>query len=293
VLERMVRVLVCPKCGGSLDRDFPQGKTGGRVRFAELSCRACRSPYCIRDGVGLLAQPNEEGGEWRPDPGLLHGEPDEARWERYLASLPPEVPPAYERAIAAIIEGVRGVSGVVVDLATCRGHVLVPLAAVAGSNQLLLGTDPDVSQLFGTQNILKRTRHYTGVSLIEMDAERWPLRPAAASAAFTFYGPGILPHGRRIVQEAARVLREDSPFMIATLLTDERTITLRQAARRNLEEILTEKRLRNALEHHGFVVDDWQVLVEGKAWPFSNFDPLPARGDPWRHVLVTARRGKR
>lgn len=293
MLERVARLLVCPGCGAPLDREFPSGKLGGRVRFAELTCRSCRNPYGIREGVGLLAEPLAEGAEWRPDPGLLAAEPDEERWTRYLESLPPEVPPAFDAAIEGMIEGVRRATGLLVDLATCRGHVLLPLAGVAGAHQLVLGTDPDVAQLYGAQNALKRRRRYAGVSLIEMDATQWPLRPASASGVLSFYGPVMLPHGRRIVGEAARVLREDAPLVFSTILTEERTVTVRQAGRRHLEELITEKRLRAVLDREGFVVEKWQVLAKGKTWPVSRYDPLPARGDPWEHVLVAARRARR
>lgn len=290
MLERVLRLLVCPLCGGSLDRDFPTGKLGGRVRMAELSCRGCHTPFAVREGVGLLAGPAEEGAEWRADPGLLHNEPDEGRWAAYLASLPPQVPPAFDRAVRGIIEAVRDVSGLLMDLATCRGHVLRPLAGETGAHQLLLGSDLEVARLYGAQAGLKHDRHYTGVSLIEMDATRWPLRPGAASAVISFYGPSILPRGRKVVREAARVLREDGPFVFSTLLTGERTLTLRQAKPLQLDELLTEKRLRSALERSGFVVDAWEVLAGGDAWPVSRYDPIPVRGDPWQHVLVRARR---
>lgn len=290
MLERVLRLLVCPLCGGPLDRDFPQGKLGGRVRVAELTCRSCRSPFSIREGVGLLASPREEGAEWRVDPGLVHDEPDVERWSTYLESLPPEVPRAYDRAATGIVDAAKEVSGLIVDLATCRGHVLRPLAAESGSHQLLLGTDPDASRLYGAQAALKHERRYTGVSLIEMDASRWPLREGAASAAISFYGPSILPNGRAIVKEAARVLRSEAPWVFSTLLTEERTLTLRQAARQDLDELLTERRLRAALQRHGFVVDSWEVLAGGPAWPHSRYDPIPVRGDPWQHVLVRAHR---
>lgn len=290
MLERVLRLLVCPQCGASLDRDYPTGKLGGRVRVAELSCRGCHAPYSVREGVGLFAAPMEEGAEWRTDPGLLHEEPDQARWTAYLRTLPPEVPVAYDRAVRGMVMAVRDVSGLVVDLATCRGHVLRPLAHASGSHQLLLGTDLEAARLYGAQAALKHDRKYAGVSLIEMDGAHWPLRPGAASAVISFYGPSILPAGRAVVREAARVLRGEGQFAFSTLLSKERTLTLRQAAQRGLDELLTEKRLRAALEHSGFAVDAWEVLASGPSWPVGLYDPLPARGDPWQHVLVRAHR---
>lgn len=293
MLERVLRLMVCPVCHASLDRNFPQGKTGGRLRMADLSCRACHAEYSIQEGVGLFAEPVERGAEWRPDPGLLSEEPDEEHWQAYLKSLPSEVPRAYEAAGAAIQSVAVQVSGLVVDLATCRGHVLRPAAGRSGSQQLLLGTDPELSRLYATQAALKRERHYTHVSLIEMDGTRWPLRDAAASAVISFYGPSILPEGRLLLREVGRVLRPGAPFVFSTLLTREGTLTLRQAARKGVHELLTERRLRTGMARNGLEVEDWTVLAGGKAWAHAPFDPLPLEGDPWEHVLVRAHRSLR
>lgn len=254
--------------------------------MAELCCRGCKQTYSVQEGVGLFAVPREAGMEWRPDPGLLEQVPDERRWAEYLAGLPPEVPQAYRVAEEALVQGALEVSGLVVDLATCRGHVLRPLAARSGAHQLLLGTDPEVSRLYATQAALRRERRYTNVSLIEMDGGRWPLRDAGASAAISFYGPSILPAGRKLFREAARALRPGAPFLFATLLTRSGTLTLRQASRRGMAELLTETRLKQALARAGFQVESWEVLAEGSSWDRTQMDPLPVAGDPWQHVLV-------
>ncbi len=286
MLHRVLRLLVCPACHGPLDRGYPPGKMGGRVRVAELSCRSCRGQYSVQEGVGLFASSDDRGMEWRPDPGLLAQPPDERLWQQYLASLPPEVPVAYQEAERAIVEGALGIDGPVVDLATCRGHVLRPLAARSGAHQMLIGTDPEVPRLYSTQALLRKERHYGNVSLLGMGGTRWPFRDAGVSGAISFYGPSILPSGRKILKEASRVLRPGAPFIFATLLTEPGTLTLRQAEARGLGELLTTARLRQALRRYGFLVDAWTVLAEGRAWQHGTYDPLPLPGDPWQQVLV-------
>ncbi len=290
MLQRVLRLLVCPSCRAPLDRDFPTEKVGGRARMAELPCRKCKRLFTVQEGVGLFASTREEGLEWRPDPGLLEQPPDERRWAEYLGGLPPEVPRAYDAAERALVDGALEVSGLLIDLATCRGHVLRPLAAKSGAHQLLLGTDPEVSRLYATQAALRRERHYTNVSLIEMDGGRWPVRDAGAAGAMSFYGPSILPSGRKLLREAARALRPGAPLIFATLLTRTGTLTLRQASLRGMDELLTETRLRQALSRSGFQVETWEVLAEGRSWDRTQVDPMPAAGDPWQHVLVRAHR---
>ena len=290
MLERVLRLLVCPLCHGSLDREFPERRSGGRIRAAELRCRACQATFSVQEGVGLFAEPTSRGTEWRPDPGLLREGPDEPFWQAYLASIPPEVVRAYDRATEAIAQAAVAVSGLVVDLATCRGHVLRPAAARSGTQQLLLGTDPELPRLYATQAALKRERRYTNVSLIGMDGTRWPLRDASVQGAISFYGPSILPSGRRLLGEVGRALRPGAPFVFATLLTGERTLTLRQAARKGTAELLTDRRLRAELRRQGLVLESWEVLAQGPAWRHSPYDPIPLEGDPWQHVLVRTHR---
>lgn len=258
--------------------------------MAELRCRKCRAVYAVEEGVGLFSAPRKVGLEWRSDPGLLTRPPDERLWANYLASLPPEVPAAYEAASREIVGTAVGLDGLVVDLATCRGHVLRPLAARSGAHQMLLGTDPEVARLYATQAALRQERHYTNVSLMEMDGTRWPLRDAGVSGVISFYGPSMLPHGRRLLREVARVLRPGAPFLFSTLLTDAGTLTLRSATRQGTGELLTEPRLKTALSRCGLQLERWEVLAEGDAWGRTAYDPLPVAGDPWKHVLVHTHR---
>lgn len=290
MLQRVLRLLVCPACQASLVREYPQTKMGGRVRTAELVCRGCRAIYSVQEGVGLMARPLEQGVEWRPDPGLLTAVPDEQHWGDYLGSLPEEVRGALAAAERAIVDAALEMDGLVVDLSTCRGHVLRPLAGRSGAHQMLLGTDPEISRLYATQALLRRERRYSNVSLMEMDGAHWPVRDAGASGAITYYGPSILPEGRKLLREASRALRPEAPFVFSTLLTKERTMTLRQATAHGVGELLTERRLREALRRSGFQVETWEVLAEGAAWKRTPFDPLPVVGDPWQHVLVRTHR---
>lgn len=290
MLVRVLRLLVCPFCKGPLDRDVPSSKVGGRVRNAALVCRQCQRPFAIEEGIGLLAAPVAPSGAWHPDAHLLSTKPSETYWRAYLKSLPPGVEQAYDRGIAEMVEAVRDLRGLLVDLVTCRGHVLQPLAAATGAQQLLLGTDPELSRLYATQAAIQDDRNYTRVSLMEMDGAHWPIREGSAVGATSFYGSSLMPDGRRMLHEASRALREDAPFVFTSLLTQEDTLTLRQAARRRHDELLTEKRLRAALQRAGFVIDRWEVLVEGDAWPRTPYEPIPLEGDPWQHVIVHARR---
>jgi uncharacterized protein YbaR (Trm112 family) len=54
--ERLLEILVCPKCKGDLDH---------RTDPEELLCRSCRLRYEVRDGIPVMlideARPLEDG----------------------------------------------------------------------------------------------------------------------------------------------------------------------------------------------------------------------------------------
>ncbi len=290
MLERVARVLCCARCGGDLSREFPLQKVGGRLRFADLRCRQCAAGWAIREGVGIFGKPAPEPMDWRADPGLFARTPDEEYWRTYLAALPPEAERGVEQALSALEGCVRGLSGLLVDFSTCTGHVLRRVTGPGASRELFVGLDPDLPRLYATQAALRKDRCYSRVSLAQVEPRHWPLRDRSAQGVVSFYGPSIVPYARTWMDEVARVLRPGCPFVFSSLLTRERTLTLRQAARLHLEETLTEPRLRQALEHSGLLVDSWEVIAHGSRWPRNPFDPLPLEGDPWSHVLVRARR---
>ncbi len=288
MLERVVRQLQCPGCGGHLDVETPRRKVGGRLRYAGLTCRRCQASYGIRECVGLLGAPLPQESDWRVDPGLATHPPDEELWQRYLASLPPEVPAAYEEILERLEREFAGMTGLVGDLATCHGHVLRRIAPRVGGHQLLLGLEPEASRLYPAQVALRRERRYSQVSLAEVDPVHWPLPDRSLGGLLSFYGPSLLPRGRGVLREAARCLRPRATFAFGTLLTREGSLSVRQARTRRLEELLTEERLRKGLSSAGFLVDAWEVLAQGTSWPRNAYDPLPCPGDPFFHVYVRA-----
>jgi hypothetical protein len=290
MLERVARVLTCPRCGGDLSRQFPLQKIGGRLRFADLRCRQCSAGWGIREGVGIFATPTTLEVDWRSDPGLLQRPPDDVYWQSYLAALPTEAQQALEQALVALESAVRGLSGLLVDFSTCTGHVLRRVTGPGASRELFVGLDPELPRLYATQAALRRERCYSRVSLAQVEPRHWPLRDRCAQGVVSFYGPSLVPYSRTWFGEAARTLRPGAPFVFSTLLTREKTLTVRQASRLHMDETLTEGRLRQALDRNGFAVESWEVLAKGTHWPRNSFDPLPLEGDPWSHVLVRTRR---
>jgi uncharacterized protein YbaR (Trm112 family) len=292
MLERVVRQLACPVCGGSLRPDLPRRKVGGRLRHADLGCRDCHRVYGIQDGIGLLACPLADGHDWRVDPAVAEALPDDRRWREYLASLPPEVPGIYDEIARRLRAELEGVDGLVADLATCTGHVLRGLPPEAGGRRLVLGLDPEAAPLYAAQGALRRERRYTSISLAQFDPAHWPLPRASLAAIVSFFGPLTVPGGPRWMAEAARTLRERAPLAFGTLLSEEGTATLQEARRLRLDGLLTKAHLERALRRTGFHLETWEVLGEGRHWPGNPYDPLPKRGDPWRYVYVRARRGR-
>ncbi len=195
-----------------------------------------------------------------------------------------------EQVLTTLEGTVRGLSGLLVDFSTCTGHVLRRVTQPGASRELFVGLDPDLPRLYATQAALRKDRCYSRVSLAQVDPRHWPLRDRSAQGVVSFYGPSIVPHSRIWFDEVARILRPGSPFVFSSLLTRERALTLRQAARLHLEETLTEPRLRQALEQSGLAVESWEVIAQGAHWPRNSFDPLPLEGDPWSHVLIRTRR---
>ena len=278
----MVRVLACPDCRGPLA--YSGGASRGRLADGTFGCPRGHE-YQVKGGIPMLKRPRQGRGEfvWKVSfPDLKRY--DEVR-RRYASYLSDGQRSADELMIEEMVARTPR-SGVLLDLASGMGTLLLALSEARGRAQIL-GTDVDETPLRGAMLKLKEEGAYRPVSLCVTDARRLAVGSKRVSCAVSHFGFNNIPHAETALSEAARVLAAKGTLMFSALELREGSRSFRLAERLGYGEVAGEGGLVTTLEGAGFKVDGVERFHSAR-WLRNPMDRLPLEGDWFAHSLVRA-----
>lgn len=176
-------------------------------------------------------------------------------------------------------------AGTVLDVASGMGTLLLTLTE--RRRGAIMGTDVDESPLRGAMLKLKQKKSYRQVSLCVMDAKHLAIKSGMLPGIVSHFGFDNIPDVRRALSEAHRVLRPGGELLFSSILLQEGSRSLRQAAELGFGDIATEAGLATTLEMTGFRIDSIKSFYSGR-WGRNPMDLIPFEGDWFAHSLVQA-----
>ncbi len=288
--DKLVSLLACPVCSGSVVFEG----TVREKRFVKGVFK-CSSGHVfqVKEQIALLkdAKLSENEFEWTVNVA------DEEKYLEVRREYDSYLRDDQKKAIHDTIEKLSGYvsrsslqsDGVVLDIASGMGTLVLPLLDKSSPDSTIIGTDIDEKPLRGLKQRSIRAGTYDRLSLVVTDAKRLCFKNEVFSTVSSFFGFDNVPETVLALKECARVLRTDGRVFFASLWFGEGSESMRAAEEYKVGQIASEGRLKDALGRSGLVLDRVEKTYSG-LWPHNPMDLLPVEGDEYAHVIVSARK---
>lgn len=278
----LVRILACPVCHAPLRFD---GETArGRLVRGTLECPE-KHLFRLNEEIAALKEAKLSRDEfvWNTEfPDLKKYDRVRRKYRSYLSDRQNEA----DALLVAEIARKTPREGVVLDIASGMGTLLLALSERSGDQQLL-GTDVDETPLRGAMLKLREKKSYGRTSLCVMDAKHLAVKSKSVACVASHFGFNNIPRTRLALSEASRVLKPKGSLVFSALLLREGSRSDITAKKLGYGEIATEPRLGAALGQAGFRVDAMEEFYSGE-WLPNPMDQLPLEGDWFAHSLIRA-----
>ncbi len=277
----LLRVLVCSECQKSLRS---KGTTSGRrLASGVLQCPKSHL-FQINGEIAILKDPKLSQNEFEWEIKF----PNISRYDKIRKQYASYLSESQIKADALLLDQIAKRiprTGVVLDLASGMGTLLLVVSNRSPSEAQILGTDVSESPLRGVLLKLKQQNSYERVSLTVMDGKHLAVKSKRLSCITSYFGFNNIPQTKKALKEASRVLMAKGKLVFAALSLNEGSRSFRRAEKLGYLDIATESRLATALEETGFQVDSIEEFYSGE-WSRNPMDRLPLEGDWFAHLLV-------
>lgn len=281
--EKIIPILICPKCGGSLNLKIEK-KSGDRINEGNLNCDKCNANFKIIDDIICLKLIKEKGldekikriremffsqelnKDWLKHFDKKEQSALEEEWEWMINKLDLEN------------------SEVHLDWATGTGRFLRNLLDLVKAEIITLETD--YATCLGLRDLLKEIKEYSKVTIIYGDARNVPLINDSIGSASSWHGIDE-PKINKAIDEVKRVLKKDRPLAVSGLFFEDNSESLKIALQEKIEFAQKDK-TQQYFKKLGFKDIDSKVFFKGK-WA-SDKDFLPKKGDYYVSYGVAGRK---
>lgn len=280
--KRIIPILMCPKCGGSLDLKIEK-KSGDRINEGDLSCNKCNVNFKITNDIVCFRTAEEKGLDekikriW----GMFFNQELNKDW---LNNFNKEEQSALKEEWQWMIDKLDlKNSEVHLDWATGTGRFLRNILNLVKSEIITLETD--YATCLGLRDLLKKTKEYSKVTIIYGDARNMPLTDNSIDSASSWHGIDE-PKINKAIDEVKRVLKKDKPLVVSGLSFKDNSRSLEIALKEGIE-FAKKDRAQQYFKKLGFEDVDSKVFFEGK-WA-SDKDFLPKKDDYYASYGVSGR----
>lgn len=274
-------MLVCPKCYKPLD--------------SVLKCGACGAEYAERHGVVVLLSQELSG-----DQISLWGLTDETLEDReaflrereseremrkdYASRKNAETKAAEKKLDEYTGKLLKGLSGIVCDLATGRGGMLRKVLA-AGTDAEIVCTDIDPLVLAWTKADLAPDNG--SVHCVAADGRFLPFREESFDYVVSLAGFSNIPETEKVIEGLYRILKKGGELIAQSCCIEKGSKSYELAKKHHMEIGLVEENLLGCLRRAGFERVK-SITAASAVWAENPYDLIPAAGDTQKYCVIQA-----
>lgn len=280
--EKIIPILICPKCGGSLDLKTEK-KSEDRINEGGLKCNKCSASFKIIDDIVCSKSIREKDLDKkikRFQKSFLNQELNK-KWLKYFNKK--ELTDLKEEWKWMINKLDLKNSQIHLDWATGSGRFLRNILSLVKGE--IIALESDYATCIGLRDLLKKIKRYSKVTIICGDARNMPLADNLINSASSWHGIDE-PKINKALDEAKRILKKDGILAVSGLFFEDNSRSLKIALQEKIEFAEKDK-AQQYFKKLGFKDINSRVFFEGK-WT-SDKDFLPKKGDYYASYGVSGR----
>lgn len=269
--KKILPLLICLNCSGSLGLTVNK-EVGNRIKFGRLKCKACNASYQIVGDIACfqtdIRKKLSYDYEWLSEAAIdreVHN-----KWLKYFNQR--ELESLQNEWQWMIKNGNLKESRVHLDWASGTGRFLKNIKKYNGN---IIALERDYVACFVLKNVLKKTKIYSGTSIICGDARNMPLASGVVDSVSSWSGLDEPKIGKAL-NESKRVLRKGKTLVISGLSFADNSKSLRIALKEKMHFAKSEAAY-HYIDKIGFKKIKREIFYTGK-WTSSN-DFIPKKGD--------------
>lgn len=281
--QKITSILICPKCGGSLNLEITK-KFKDRIQMGNFKCKKCSASFKIIDDIICFKSITEKDLDKkikRVRKMFLDQELNK-KWVKHFTD---EEFGALKKEWKWMINKLNlKNSQIHLDWATGTGRFLRNTLNLAKGEIITL--ENDYATCIGLRDFLKKIRRYSKVTIIYGDARNMPLANNSIDSTSTWSGLDE-PKINKAIDEAKRVLKKKGVLVVSGLFFEDNSKSLRIALKEGIEFAKKDK-TQQYFKKLGFKDIDYKVFFKGK-WTSSK-DFLPKKDDHYASYAVAGRK---
>jgi len=281
--EKIIPILICPKCGGLLDLKIEK-KSGDRINEGDLSCNKCNANFKIIDDIACFKsiQKKDLDKKIKRIREMFFSQELNKDWLKHFDKKEQS---ALEKEWKWMIDKLNFENSKIhLDWATGTGRFLRNILNLIKGEIITLETD--YATCLGLRDLLKEIKEYSKITIIYGDARNMPLINDSIDSASSWHGIDE-PKINKAIDEVKRVLKKDRPLAVSGLFFEDNSRSLKIALQEKIEFAQKDK-TQQYFKKLGFKNIDSKVFFEGK-WA-SDKDFLPKKDDYYASYGVAGKK---
>lgn len=276
-------ILICPKCGGSLDLEAKK-KIRERIQIGDLKCSKCKADFKIIDGIVCFKSIIDKDLDERikRTRAMFLSQELNKKWIKHFTNK--EFIALKEEWQWMISKLNLKNSQIHLDWATGTGRFLRNILNLVKGEIVTLETD--YATCVGLKDFLKKIRKYSKVTIIYGDARNMPFINNSIDSVSTWAGLDE-PRVGKAIDESQRILKKEGVLAVSGLYFENNSKSLKIALKEGIEFAKKDK-AQQYFKKLGFRDIDYKIFFEGK-WT-SDKDFLPKKGDYYASYAVAGKK---
>ncbi len=281
--EKIIPILICPKCGGSLCLKIEK-KSGDRINEGDLNCNKCNASFKIIDDIICFKsiQKKNLDKKIKRIREMFFSQELNKDWLKHFDKKEQS---ALEKEWKWMMDKLNlENSKIHLDWATGTGRFLRNVLNLIKGEIITLETD--YATCLGLRDFLKKIKEYSKITIIYGDARNIPLADNSVDSVSSWHGIDESKINKAL-DEAERVLKKDGVLAVSGLFFEDNSRSLKIALQEKIEFAKKDK-TQQYFKRSGFKDVNSKVFFEGK-WT-SDKDFLPKKDDYYTSYGVAGRK---
>lgn len=281
--EKIIPILICPKCGSSLDLKIEK-KIKDRIQTGKLKCNKCNASFKIIDDIVCFKSISEKGLAdkiKRLQRSSLNQELNK-KWLKYFN----------KKELVALKEEWKWMikkinlknSRVHLDWATGSGRFLRNILNLVNGEIVVL--EGDYATCVNLKDFLKKIRGYKKITIIYSDAKNMPLANNSIDSVSSWHGIDE-PKIKKALDESRRILKKKGNLTVSGAFTEKGSKSLKTAIKHGMTLTKKDETYKH-FKKLRFKKIDYQIFFEGKWGEKDSF--WPKYGDYYSSYGISGRK---